>query len=370
MKTLLTTLLCTTLIMALTGCTKKEPATVSKAKLLVQLPSDCNTPDGATLDAKGNIILSIPNFNNTVLLEAGNITEESPARLLSISPDNKVSSWYAFADEDLHADTGKVGPMDSAFGPDGNLYLADNQFFYDVEQKSRLLRIICEDGKPVRCEVAVTGFIVSNAVAWNGNTIYVSETQLVAPEEGGKLTSGVYAITLDEMNKGPVALQPYDADNQDPHLVAVYETSGRIGFGADGLCFDDDGNLYCGIFEDGIIYKTAFDADGKAQAPTILAQDPKMACADGIDFRTKDQKIYVADMLNNAVQVVDLKGNVETLHANPDATGEDGLLDGPCEVLIRGDEVVVVNMDMPWECEWLLNGTIEEPYTVSYIALD
>ena len=44
---------------------------------------------------------------------------------------------------------------------------------------------------------------------------------------------------------------------------------GAEGFGADGLCVDDDGNLYCGIFEDGIIYKTAFDADGK---PTKAAQ--------------------------------------------------------------------------------------------------
>ncbi len=46
------------------------PENPGPAKLLINLPDDCNTPDGATLDANGNIILSMPNFNNGALLES------------------------------------------------------------------------------------------------------------------------------------------------------------------------------------------------------------------------------------------------------------------------------------------------------------
>jgi len=42
-------------------CQKKESSSV---ELLITLPSEFNTPDGAALDSNGNIILSIPNFNN------------------------------------------------------------------------------------------------------------------------------------------------------------------------------------------------------------------------------------------------------------------------------------------------------------------
>ncbi len=344
-------------------------------KLLVTLPDDCNCPDGCTLDAAGNIILSIPNFNNGALIEKGVIKEPSPARMVMIDKDNKLSTWYEFQEEDLHPDTKMVGPMDCAFGPDGNLYLADNQLFYDGAHKSRLLRINCKDGKPVDCDVVVEGFIVANAVIWQGDTIYVSETILEHTpkvEEGQpkpKLISGTYAIHMNEWADGPVKLQPYGKDSQDPHLIAVYETSNRIGFGADGLAFDGEGNLYCGIFEDGTIFKTTFPPDGKPLTTQFVQDQSIMPCCDGIIWREADNCIYVTDMLQNGVQVVDMEGNIRTLHKNPDTDGADGSLDQPCEVLLRGNELIVINMDMWWECEWLVNKAIDKPYTVSVIDL-
>ena len=344
-------------------------------KLLVQLPDDCNTPDGCTLDAAGNIILSIPNFNNKALIAAGTIKEPSPARMVMIDKNNKLSTWYEFQEKDLHPDTKLVGPMDCAFGPDGNLYLADNQLFFDGAHKSRLLRINCKDGKAVDCDVVIEGFIVANAVVWHGQTVYVSETVLEHPakvEEGQPkppLTSGTYAIGIGEWSNGPVKLQPYSKASQDPHLIAVYETSNRIGFGADGLAFDGDGNLYCGIFEDGIIYKTTFPPDGKPVTTEFARDEEKMSCCDGIIWREADNCIYVADMLRNGVQVVDMQGKVRTLHTNPDTDGASGLLDQPCEVMMRGNELIVVNMDMPWESDLLANKAIDKPYTVSVIDL-
>lgn len=96
-----------------------------------------------------------------------------------------------------------------------------------------------------------------------------------------------------------------------------------------------------------------------------------MVSADGIVWREKDNRIYVADILHNAVHVVDMKGNVWTLHKNPDTDGADGSLDQPCEVVLRGNELIVVSMDMPWEdpTGLLVNTKIDEPYTLSVIQL-
>ncbi len=123
-------------------------------------------------------------------------------------------------------------------------------------------------------------------------------------------------------------------------ISTLRTTTGRIGYGADGLTFDGKGNLYCAIFEDGLIHRTSFDAAGKAKAPVLFAKDPKMASSDGIEWRAADNKIYVADMLNNAVQVVAMDGSVSTLHQNGDTDGADGLLDQPCEVVIDGNRLI------------------------------
>ncbi|HOD81114.1 MAG: SMP-30/Gluconolaconase/LRE-like region [Planctomycetes bacterium ADurb.Bin126] len=389
---LLTLVLVAAIGLGLAGCDKKgqtpttKPAakpsapaapaasTAAKPKILVTLPEYCNTPDGCTLTDDGNIILSIPNFNNGKPMEQGTVAE-SPALMVQIDKGNNLTKWYEFQAKDLHPDTKKVGPMGCDIGPDGNLYVADNQLFFDPAHKSRLLRINIKDGKAVSCDVVVEGFIVSNAVIWRGDTVYVSETQLVAPakaEEGKpapKLISGVYGIKISEWKDAPVKLAPWTPEKADPHLVAKYETSGRIGFGADGLTFDGKGNLYCGIFEDGIIYKTSFGADGKPSEPVVFAKDLKMHCCDGIFWNKADDKIYVADMLINGVQMVSMDGKVATLHSNGNTDGADGSLDQPCEVLVRGNECIVVNMDMPWDSDLLTNKKIDKPFTVSTIAI-
>jgi len=347
-------------------------------RLLLSLPDDCNTPDGATLDAKGNIILAVPNFNNKALLKSKRIEKAAPPKMVKIDKNNKLTTWYKFLQKDMHPDTGKIGPMDCAFGPDGNLYVADMQIFWDGKNKSRLLRINVKDGEPVNMDVVVEGFIVSNGLVWKGDTLFVSETILAhSPKvkEGEKkpqLISAVYAFTLDELKKGPVKLSPYDKDSPDEHLVAVFRSSGRVGFGADGVTVDGAGNLYTSIIEDGVIYKTTFNDKGKPIETKLFAKSNDMMSADGIVWRKADNRIYVADMLGNAVHAVDMKGNVRTLHKNGDTDGADGSLDQPCEVLVRGNELIVVSMDMPWnDPKGLLTNTkIDKPYTISTIPLN
>lgn len=349
----------------------------SAAKLLLRLPSDHNTPDGATLDARGNIILSIPNFNNDALLKEKKIEKASPPRMVMIDKDNNLGTWYEFKAEDMQVDTGRIGPMDCAFGPDGNLYVADMQVFWDGSHKSRLLRINVKNSEAVDMDVVVEGFIVANGVVWKGDTLFVTETILAHPpkiEEGEKkppFLSAVYAFDLGELSGSRVKLPSYDAGSPDTHLVEVFRSSGRVGFGADGVAVDRLGNLYTSIIEDGVIYRTRFNDMGKPVDTSLFARSEGMASADGIVWREKDNRIYVADILRNAVHAVDMDGNVQTLHENPDTDGADGSLDQPCEVLVRGNELIVINMDMPWDDSTglLKNTQIDEPYTISVIPL-
>jgi sugar lactone lactonase YvrE len=358
------------------GCASTPKITHEKnaARLLIRLPTSCNTPDGAALDAEGNIILSIPNFNNGVLLKDGLIETPAAPKMVKIDKNNELTTWYEFREEDMHPDTGKIGPMDCAFGPDGNLYIADMQIFWDNHHQSRLLRINVIDGRPVSMDVVVEGFIVANGMVWKGDTLFVTETVLAHPKKGERnpqLLSGVYAFKIDEIKNGCLILPPYEENNPERHLMEVFRSSGRVGFGADGVTVDGKGNLYTSIIEDGLIYKTSFDDKGEPVETRLFAGSGNMVSADGIVWRKEDNRIYVADILNNAVHVVDMKGNVQTLHKNPDTDGADGSLDQPCEMLIRGNELIVINMDMPWEdpTGLLVNTTIDEPYTISVIPL-
>lgn len=362
-----------------TGCTMKtKPSlkqTSSRIQLFMELPTEYNTPDGAALDNDENIILSIPNFNNDALLKEGKIDKPSSPVMAKIDKNNNITTWYKFKKEDMHPETGRIGPMDAAFGPDGNLYVADMQIFWNGDHKSRLLRINIENGKPVDMDVVVEGFIVANGVAWKGNTLFVSETilqhmpKVKEGEQKPKLLSGVYGFNLDEMQEGTIQLIPYDQNNQDPRLVVKFESSGRVGFGADGVTIDGEENLYTSIIEDGIIYKTTLDERNKPIQTELFAQDGNMDSADGIVWNEADNKIYVADFLGNGVHSVDMNGKVQTLHKNGDTIGANGSLDEPCEVIVRGNELIIVNMDMPFENPHLVNTKIDKPYTLSVIRL-
>jgi sugar lactone lactonase YvrE len=328
-----------------------QAAAPKKAELLVRLPSDkCNTADAMCLLPYGDIILSVPNFNDL----------EQQSLFMKITPDNKVEEFIPLPN---HPNTGKpLGPLGICMAPSGGLFFADYQM--EGERQSRVMRMVIKDGLPQEIVPVITGFRVSNAVIVRDGHLYVSETQI--DTESKPATSGVFRFKLDELEDRVVALATPITD--DPHLIGTIETfNEELPLGADGLAFDKKGNLYIGNFSDGTIHRFRFGADGKVIANEIFAKADFMKSADGLFFDPRTDKIYVADSKANAVQVVSPDGSVETLAQNGETDGLDGGMDQPCEVLVRGDEVIVSNMD--WPVPGCINQKYDKPCTLSVIRL-
>ena len=350
---------------------------IYQPQVFIELNGRYNTVDGLAVTANGNIVASVPNFNNDYLVKNGVLDAPSPAVMAIINQANEISDWYTFSSSDVHPDTGKVGPMECTFGPDGNLYIADMQVFWDGGHKSRLLRINLKDNAPVDMEVLVEGFIAANGLTWRGDTLFISESILAhnaepaAGEKKSPLISGVYAFKLAELNGEVIQLKPYTSSDQDPHLAWTFSSSNRAGFGADGLAVDDAGNIYTSVMEDGIVYKTSFDSSNEPLDPAIFAQDANMKSADGIVWDAVRSRLYVADILNNAVHAIDASGQVSTLYQNGDTTGAGGELDQPVVLLVHENRLIIVNMDLAWATPpgLTLNSQVDRPFNLSVIEL-
>jgi sugar lactone lactonase YvrE len=316
--------------------------------IAVELPEQYNTPDGMALDGKGNILLAVPNFANDAF----------PAKLLKIDPSDAVSEVFTLP---LHPVTKKAGPMGVDVGSDGNIYVVDNQVFSDPTHKSRLLRVVMKDDIAVKCDVVVTGFVMSNAVVAQGDSVYVTESQLdpaVYP-----LRSGVYRFKLAELQGAPVALKPGGAD---AHLIASFETKSKDWpFGANGMGFDAKGNLFVANFGDAQLLKITFDDTGKVASQKVFAEGGGMLSADGLKIDPKTGDIYIADFVGNAVHKVDGKtGKVTTIAQNGNTDGSGGALDKPSEVCLRGNRLYVSNIDLG-----MAGNEHDAPHTISVIEL-
>lgn len=323
-----------------------------KAGLLVELPLQiCNTPDAMTLLPNGNVIVSVPNFNDP----------SQPPILVKITPDNKVEKFF---DLPPNPDTGNAfGPLGLCVAPSGDLLVADYQM--KDKCKSRVVRIVIKDGKAVEAVPVVTGFSISNAVIVHDGQMYVSDTQ-IDPEAKPSL-SGVFRFKLEELQGEPVALKA--PLTEDPHLIGTITTfNEELPLGADGLTFDDQGNLYVGNFSDGTVHRIRFDAQGNVTSNEIFAKADFMKSADGLIWDPARKRIYVADSKANAVQIVFPDGAVKTLAQNGDTDGMDGGMDQPCETLLRGHELIVSNMD--WPVPGCVNTKYDKRCTLSVIKLD
>ncbi|MHC4843581.1 MAG: NHL repeat-containing protein [Planctomycetota bacterium] len=336
-------LILTALLLTTASCGLKIP------KIAVNLPEKHNTVDGMTLAPDNNIYISCNNWNDT----------SYPAKILKLSSSNKISEFYTLP---LHPDTGKVNPLGIDIGPDGNLYIADNQAPYSTDYKSRLLRVVVNNDQPVGCEVVVTGIVLANGVSCTESYVYVAETQL--EPDARPLPSGLYRFTYDELESGIVELEP---GGKDEHLIAKLITNNPDQpFGANGVDTDKDDNVYLGNFGDAQITKVTLDEDGQILSQELFIDNQGIESVDGFKIHPKSGDIYIADFLGNAVHEVDIKsGKIRTLVKNDNTDGQGGLLDRPSEVCIRGNKLYISNIDLP-----AAGNEYDKLHTISIITLD
>ncbi|KKK71560.1 hypothetical protein LCGC14_2912690, partial [marine sediment metagenome] len=292
----------------------------SAPQLLLTLPEICPTPDGMVLDSQGNIILSCPNYFDPT----------HPAVLMKIDPQNRVRLFCLMP---THPETGIACPMGMAFGPDGDLYIADNQGWAEPNGKGRILRLKMDDGRPVASSVVAHSMSHPNGIRVHKGQIYVTQSMLI--KEGDEpLISGVYRFELDD--HGIKINNTLDDENL---LLTIKTLNPDCQYGADGLDFDSKGNLLIGNFGDATIHKVAFDAEGNVAKQERFAKDPCMKSIDGICVDRNDN-IYVADFSNNAICVVSPEGKIHVLAKSPDCDGSQGGLDQPGEPLVRGNQLI------------------------------
>lgn len=352
-------------VIGIQGCkcpfAARSTAGLKQPQLLAELPDCCNTPDGMCLMADNSVIVSIPNFNDS----------KADPLLIRISPDNKPEVFYKFPTPypGLEKGVDRIAPMGISRDPaSGNLYLADNQFSPEKQQKSRLWKLVIKDGKAEKMVLVATGFNIANGTAVHGGYVYITESTL-KQEYKPVMKSAVMRFKLDEENA--VLKTPLESD---PHIIATFESKKeQWPFGADGITFDSKGNLFIGLFSDGIMYKITFNQDGSVKSKSEFARAPgKLISCDGMSCDIRTDRIYMADCAGNAIQIINPDGKIETLARNGDVTSvadkRRGMLDEPSEALVRGNEIVIANMDWPFD-GFVNKKPYRMPATISAIKL-
>ena len=339
-------------VLGLVGSAEAGPPPRQTPKLFTILPDYCPTPDGMAIDPDGNLIVACPNFAD----------QKFPGCLIKITHQRKISKWV---DVPVLKETGLACPMGIAFGPDGDIYICDNQAWKGTKQgalKGRMLRLRIRDNQVVKTTVVAEGMEHPNGVRVHQGSIYVTESLMTKVKDpSGLLVSSVYRFGLDDEN---VRVTNTLADK---NIVTTFLTQNRAcQYGADGLDFDKQGNLYVGNFGDGAIHKITFDKQGKAASNKVWARDPaQLQTTDGIIFDAKGN-LYIADFSANAVAVVTPDGRVRRIAQSPDSDGANGELDQPGEPILFDGKLLLSCFDLVTGPD-KVNTKHDWPYTISML---
>ena len=140
-------------------------------------------------------------------------------------------------------------------------------------------------------------------------------------------------------------------------------------YGADGIVFDKEGNLYVGNFGDGEVIKIIVDEKGDFVEQFSYAKDwSQLESTDGMIF-DENGNLYIADFCANAIARVSPDGKVTRIAQSPDTDGLNGELDQPGEPIIWDGKIIVSCFDLvtgPGK----VNTAHEMPATMSELDLE
>ena len=127
----------------------------------IQMPLTCTNPDGLAVAPSGRLVIAAPNNART-----------QPGSIFYIDkPGAAPCKWFSVP---LHPDTGCAAPMGICFGPDGALYVCDNQ----RDSKGRLLRITFKGEAVATCETVACGLENANGVKFLDGRLYMTQAFL------------------------------------------------------------------------------------------------------------------------------------------------------------------------------------------------
>lgn len=306
---------------------------MKQSRLFTVLPPYVCTPDGMAIDRHGNLILSCPNYAQ----------DDLSGCVVRITKEGNVSKWF---DVPVHPETGIARNMGVAFDDAWNIYLCDNQGWSgreDLQNKGRILRLtVTDDGQITDFRVVACGMEHPNGIRIRGPWMYVMQS-LLSPvkDPTGCLTSCVYRFGLDEENIRITNTL------EDRHILTTFLTRNPdCPYGADGIVFDQNGDLLVGNFGDGEVVRVRLDENGGFVSQSTFAQD--RAQLDSTDGMIEDDagNLYIADFSANAICRVTPDGRAERIVQSPDCTGYKGGLDQPGEPIIWQNKLIVSCFDL------------------------
>lgn len=324
-----------------------------KPELFALLPDYITTPDGMAIDFEGNLVLACPNY-------AGG----APGCVVKFDKDKNIRKWF---DVPVHEETGIAAPMGIAFGPDGDLYICDNQGWSGKENlmfKGRILRVRMNGDKIEKTTTVAYGMEHPNGMRIKDGYVYVTQSCLSkVKHESGKLVSCVYRFALDDEN--------IEITNtlEDKNILTTFITyNPNCQYGVDGIVFDKNGDLLVGNFGDGAVYRIKFNEDMSVKENKVWAENhEELKSTDGM-ITDDDGNLYIADFNANAVVKVTPDAKVERIAQSPDCNGFDGGLDQPGEPIIWNGKLILSCFDLVTD-ETKVNTEHELPATMSQLTL-
>ncbi|MDD5076017.1 MAG: hypothetical protein PHS18_02910 [Sphaerochaetaceae bacterium] len=324
-------------------------------KLFALLDDYVATPDGMAIAPDGELVLACPNFAD----------QSKPGCLVRFNLKKEARKWV---DVPVHPETKLAAPMGIAFGPDGDLYICDNQGWFGKNDfrafKGRILRLRIEHDRIVRSTVVANGMEHPNGIRVKDGYAYVTQSMLTKVHDpSGLVVSCVYRFPVDASN-----IEVTNTLSDENIIFTVLTKNPNIQYGLDGIEFDMEGNLIVGNFGDGILHRIWFDKNLKVKGYENWVQDlTQMKSTDGMMMDDKGN-IYLADFCANAIAKITPDGKVKRIAQSPDTNGFNGELDQPGEPCIWNGQIVISCFDFVTD-DNSINTAHELPATMSVLDL-